>query len=230
MKKKNTKTQNTSPESKSEQYNLRNRSISSDEKNLEKMFSQMKKEIIDQIYATVENIFNEHKSKIINTIIEPQNNENTPSLVNDKEDKTSKTQKSKKKNKDNPKSKESIEKNEIENENENKNIDCPPPKNTKSKKSHVSKKKTKKKNTKNTKKESSLTNGGEKTDVSSLNDNSKDNVIYSKVQTAIRSGKEELPLDNSLIGKKRKREIINPLDKPEVSNDKKKSKSKSKKK
>lgn len=224
MKKKNSKTKNSSTNSKSGHYNLRNKTISSEEKkNLEKMFSQMKKEIFDEIYATTENIFNEHKDKIINTIIESQNNEDTPISENVKENKTSKTQKSKKKSKDNNISKESIDKNEIENE--NKVIDSPPKK-TKSKKSHFSKKKKK---IKNIKKENSLANanGEEKTDATSLNNIPKPNDTDSKVEKE-KNGNEEIPLNNSLVGKKRKRGINNSFDKSEVNNDKKKSKSKKK--
>ena len=224
MKKKNSKTQNISADSKSGHYNLRNKPISSDEKkNLEKMFSKMKKEIFDEIHAVAENIFEEHKNKIINTIFESQNNENTQTPENEEVNKASKTHKSKKKNKDNNISKESIVQNEIENE--NKELIYLPQK-IKSKKSHASKKNKKKKITK---KEISLANGGEKTDASSLNDISKANDTGSKVDKTEKNGNEELLPHNSLIGKKRKREgVITPSFKSEVSNDKKKSKSKSK--
>ena len=219
MKKKNTKTQSTSTESKTGHYNLRNRP-SDETKNLEKMFSQMKKEIIDEIVSTAENILDEHKNKIISTITESQINESSPIPENDEENKTSKKQKSKKKkNKNSNISKENIEEDEIENE--NKNIDSLPKK-TKSKKSHFSKKKKKKKITK--KDNTSLANGGEKPDASSLNDISKVDDTGSKVEKKEKSGNEELPSDNLLIGKKRKRGIIKPFIKSENNKDKKKSK------
>ena len=101
MKKSRTKSKPNVSKNKSSHYNLRNRPISSNEtKNLEKMLDKMKKELIGEITKVAENIFNEHKSQIINTFIESQIKEAPPTQGINEEKKGTKSKKSKKKIKD----------------------------------------------------------------------------------------------------------------------------------
>ena len=223
MKKSRTKSKPNVSKNKSSHYNLRNRPISSNEtKNLEKMLDQMKKELIGEITKVAENIFNEHKSQIINTFIESQIKEAPPTQGINEEKKETKSKKSKKKIKDIASSEKNDEK-EDKNENNLASLST----DVKTKKTTLSKKS--KSNKKNNKKDSSPPNFGEKTEASSLNDISKINDTTQKAKKIENNENEEFTADNNLVGKKRKRSkancaILDSITKNDNNNDKKKSK------
>lgn len=220
MKKSRTKSKPKAIENKSTHYNLRNRSISSNEaKNLEKMLEQMKKELIGEISKVAENILNGHKNQIINSFIESKIKESTPIPEIYEEKKVTKSQKSKKKNKGSVSEERNDEKEE-QSENNLASIlkDIKPKKSTLSKKS--------KNNKKNIKKDSSPPTLDEKTDASGLNDISKINDIVQKAVKLDKNENEEFTTDNNLIGKKRKRSkancsLLDPVSKNDINNDKK---------
>ena len=79
-------------------YSLRNRPITSNDKDFDKMFEEMKKSVINEIVKEAEIKFNEHKEKFINFINNYKINEGTQTAdIDDEEKNISKIARSKKK-------------------------------------------------------------------------------------------------------------------------------------
>ena len=79
-------------------YSLRNRSITSTDKDFDKMFEELKKSVINEIVKEAEIKFNEHKEKFINFINNYKINEGTQTAdIDDEEKNISKITRSKKK-------------------------------------------------------------------------------------------------------------------------------------
>ena len=93
-------------------YSLRNRSITSNDKDFDKMFEEMKKSVINEIVKEAEIKFNEHKDKLINFINNYRNNESTQTLEIDEEKNFSKITRTKKKTEKNSSNVEPIDESE----------------------------------------------------------------------------------------------------------------------
>ena len=205
--KKSSKSLNSTYESKSLLYSLRKRSVSSNAKyNIEKMFAQMKKELINEISKVAEDIFNEHKNKIINAYNESKINQNTPDPIK-KEDKKALKFKKSKKNKDNifNEKAEDIQCEENEKQIEKINVTSTP-KEIKSKKAITGNKKSKKKKSRSYKKKNiTVAIEREKTEASSFNEIAKVNETVPKVIKKEKIENKELINETIIIGKKTKR-------------------------
>ena len=102
----------SSSKTKLRKYSLRNRSNTSNYKDFDKLFEEMKKNVINDIVNEVESKFNEHKEKFVNFINNYKINEATQTMENEEEKKVSKNIKTKKKTEKNISSTEST--NEVE--------------------------------------------------------------------------------------------------------------------
>ena len=203
MKSKSGKSARTPSKTKSRKYPIRNRSLSSTEKDFEKLFDQMKKDILNEIEKAAKDKFQEHKNKIINFINDYKVNE-VPETTMPGTKKTTKSKKTKKKGKDNISIEQIVvpQENEDEKDNQITPILTSEKKKTKRKRTLGKKKKPKKKISK---KESSIIQLGEKTDASSLNDISKISGTVIKSNKIDKKGNEKSTSDKKLTGKKRKR-------------------------
>jgi len=112
MKGKNISRPQSSSKTKLRKYSLRNRSITSSEKDFNKLFEEMKKNVINDILNEVERKFNEHKEKFVNFINNYKINEGTQTMEKEEKKKVSKNNKTKKKTEKNILSTEST--NEVE--------------------------------------------------------------------------------------------------------------------
>ena len=93
-------------------YSLRNRSITSNDKDFDKMFEEMKKSVINEIVKEAEIKFNEHKEKFINFINNYKINESTQTAEIDEEKNFSKITRAKKKSEKNISNTELIDESE----------------------------------------------------------------------------------------------------------------------
>jgi len=223
MKKKSRKSSHTPNKIKSTKYNLRNKSLISNEKiNIEKLLDDMQKDLINEITKLAQDKINEHKDiiiKAINDIQFNQSNANQKEKEKEKEDKNvtifpnsikkrranSVNRKNVEEKKD-KKNKASINK-KSNNKNVNKTITK---KSTKSKKKSNIKNKSKNKKKIN-KNESVIKIGSDKTEASSLNDISKISIAVPNVNKLNKNVNEKSVKDNTLLGKKRKRKNDNSL-------------------
>ena len=97
-------------------YSLRNRSITSTDKDFDKLFEDLKKSVINEIVKEAEIKFNEHKEKFINFINNYKINEDTQTSEIDNEEKNiSKITRTKKKSEKNIWSTEQIDESEQSN-------------------------------------------------------------------------------------------------------------------
>ena len=112
MKRKSISRPQSSSKTKLRKYSLRNRSITSNEKDFGKLFEEMKKNVINDIVNEVERKFNQHKENFVNFINNYKLNEATQTMENEEEKKASKNIKTKKKAEKNISNTESI--NEVE--------------------------------------------------------------------------------------------------------------------
>lgn len=217
--KKNSKSPKPANETKSLFYSLRKRPISTNSKNnIEKMLAQMKKQIINEISKVAEDIFNEHKSKIINAYNESQINESIP-VFEIKENKKALKSKKSKNHIDNSSLEkvDNIQYEKIETQIGNNNI-VRIPNNTKSKKALISNKKSKSHKQKNF----TVSIEGDKTETSLFNEIAKINEIAPKnIQKEKNENKEPIN-ETIIIGKKTKRGkvcyslIVSPENKNEI--------------
>jgi len=194
----------SSSKTKLRKYSLRNRSNTSNDKDFDKLFEEMKKNVINDIVNEVESKFNEHKEKFVNFINNYKINEATQTMENEEEKKVSKNIKTKKKTEKNISSTEST--NEVE---------------TKSKSVQSLNKKDKKekgqisKLNKKNKKDALLLStpepeskvGDDKSQITSPEINSTEPKISKKTKS--KNG-EKKGNENEFIGKKRKKENENP--------------------
>ena len=93
-------------------YSLRNRPITSSDKDFDKMFEEMKKSVINEIVKEAEIKFNEHKEKFINFINNYKINESTQTPEIDEEKNFSKITRTKKKSEKNISNTELIDESE----------------------------------------------------------------------------------------------------------------------
>ena len=112
MKRKSISRPQSSSKTKLRKYSLRNRSITSNEKDFDKLFEEMKKNVINDIVNEVERKLIEHKEKFVNFINNYKLNEATQTMENEEEKKVSKNIKTKKKAEKNISNNESA--NEVE--------------------------------------------------------------------------------------------------------------------
>ena len=87
MKGKNISRPQSSSKTKLRKYSLRNRSITSNEKDFGKLFEEMKKNVINDIVNEVERKFNQHKENFVNFINNYKLNEVTQTMENEEEKK-----------------------------------------------------------------------------------------------------------------------------------------------
>lgn len=97
---------------KSRNYSLRNRSITSTDKDFDKVFEEMKRSVINEIVKEAEIKFNEHKEKFINFINNYKINEGTQTAEIDEEKNISKITRTKKKPERNISSTEPVDESE----------------------------------------------------------------------------------------------------------------------
>ena len=206
MKGKNISPSQSSSKTKLRKYSLRNRSIASNDKDLEKLFEEMKKNVINDLVNEVERKFNEHKEKLVNFINNYKINEAVQTLENEVEKKLSKNIKSKKKAEKNISNAESI--NEVEQK--SKSLQ------SLNKKDKKEKNQNPKSNKKNSKKEALLLTtpepdqkvGDNENQIVSPEINSTEPKLSKKTKS--KNG-EKKGNETEFIGKKRKKENENPL-------------------
>jgi len=93
-------------------YSLRNRSITSTDKDFDKIFEEMKKSVINEIEREAEIIFNEHKERFINFINNYKINEGSQIAETEEEKNISKITRTKKKPEKNISNNEPIDESE----------------------------------------------------------------------------------------------------------------------
>ena len=204
MKGKNISRPQSSSKTKLRKYSLRNRSITSNEKDFGKLFEEMKKNIINDIVNEVERKFNQHKENFVNFINNYKLNEAAQTMENEEEKKISKNIKTKKKVEKNISSTEST--NEVEQK--SKSIQSL---NKKDKKEKSQNSKLNKKNKKDTllltTPEPDQKVGDDETQIPSPEINSTEPKLSQKTKN--KNG-EKKGNETEFIGKKRKKENENP--------------------
>ena len=196
---------NSSSKTKLRKYSLRNRPITSNDKDFDKLFEEMKKNVINDIVNEVERQFKEHKEKFINFINNYKINEITQTMEKEEEKKFSKSIKTKKKAEKNISSTEST--NEVEQK--SKSVQSLNKKDKKEK-SQISK--LNKKNNKDilllTTPEPDQKVGDDETQITSPEINSTEPKL--SIKTKSKNG-EKKGNETEFIGKKRKKENENPV-------------------